>query len=230
VSAKSLFLIERMAAHASRAALAVSFLLVACAAQHKTVDSSAATAPQNNQCRELKTKWESLKASIKGDSVSGRIAQIREASSQIGDDPENCVAPLIKEAYDSELRKVALLEIGSDRHEAAAVYSCGELQDGVRCVGSIADDTAHLHEALNLKTVPAGVTARVRMTSDFPLEMVKLYQALDRELTHDRKAARQVELKSDGGVQLSAATAANILFVTAQDKYGEFHKWVWLLQ
>src|SRR5262249_38458849 len=98
------------------------------------------------------------------------------------------------------------------------------------CVGSIADDTAHLGEALDLKTTPAGVMARVRMPTDFPLEMVKLYRALDRKLMDDRKASRQIAQKPDGSVQLPAAAVANIMFVTARDKYGEFHKWVWLLQ
>lgn len=212
------------------AALVVSFILIACGAPHKSGESSAGTRPQSAQCRQMEAKWESLKSSVKADSVSGRIAQIREASSQIGDDPEDCVTHLIEEAYNSELRKVVVLEIGAGRYEAAAVYSCRELQDDVRCVGRIADDTAHLGEAPGLQTVPAATVARVGMTSDFPLEQVKLYRALDRDLLGARKAAQQMALKSEGGIQLPTAAVANILFVTARDKYGEFHKWVWLLR
>lgn len=37
-----------------------------------------------------------------------------------------------------ELRKVVVLEIGSNRSEAAAIYSCRELQDEVRYAGRIA--------------------------------------------------------------------------------------------
>jgi len=219
----------------SRAVLYVSFriaacLLAACAAPHNA-NGHLGWARSQNHCRELETKWESLKTTIKGNSVSDRIAKIREVSSQIADDPEDCVTHLIDEALKNELRKVVVLKIGTNRYEAAAIYTCRELQDGVRCAGRIADDTAHLSEAPDLKATPSGVKAHLTTPTDFTLNMVNVYSALDSDLIDNaRKSSHYVELKPDGEFQLPRADRSNILFVIAQDKYRIFHKWVWVLR
>jgi hypothetical protein len=68
------------------------------------------------------------------------------------------------------------------------------------------------------------------MATGFPLEIVKLYRALERELLNTRTAAREIALNTEGNIHLPPAVEADILFLIARDKSGEFHKWIWLLR
>lgn len=218
----------------ARAALLVSIFLSACNAHVQGDGGLRETQARTNQgaglCSARVAKWQALRSAINAVEITARIAQIRAASAEVGEDTEGCVVTQIEGAIEDELRKAVTLEVNNQRYQAVAVYTCHELREEARCVGRRADDTNHLREAPGpITLVPSGSGVRIKPADGFPLKSVQLYVQDSYNAATQSMVPRKVESGTDGVVRLPANGQPVPFFVVAQDQHNELHKWIWLV-
>lgn len=203
----------------------------ACGERRASAELPTLESPGVNPCLQRVASWQALQATINGQSVSARIAQIRAAAEQIGADPEACTADLIDSALADELRKVLVLQSAGRDYPAAVIYSCPQLTSGTQCSGRTSDDTAHLGEAPeDDAAVPAGGQARAVLSNDYPVSALQWYRGMDGALLVDASTAVAMAPQPDGSLQLPKADESNLLFAIGRGPSGEFHKWVWVVR
>lgn len=219
----------------ARVALVVLAFLSACSA-HAQRRAALPVAPAQSRpaadvCSARVAKWQALQSAISAVEIAERIAKIRAASSEIGEDTEGCVVAQIEGAIEEELRKAITLEVNNQRYQALVVYTCHELREDSRCAGRRADDTNHLREAPGpINMIPAGASARIKLAAGFPLKSVQLYVQDSYNATSQSIVPRKVDSGTDGVVRLPANEQPVPFFVVAHDSDNQVHKWIWLVQ
>ncbi|WNG28096.1 hypothetical protein F0U62_31890 [Cystobacter fuscus] len=188
--------------------------------------------PSNWGCAEKLAAWESRSKALAAGSPVQRLKAIQEIAASFGEDPEGCVADEISASVNNELKRLVWLEVDGKQYPASAVFSCTELREGTKCVGRVADDTAHLSEQPGVSLIP--LTGKEQLSigrsPDFRVDSFDVYSAQERALLDDPKAT-PIPVSQNGRVASLFVTEPTVLFVIARDRESEtYRKFVWLLK
>jgi len=116
-------------------------MAVGCGASREKLASDAPAS-----CAQKRALWNAEFPKMIPGPPAARIKAIEAIADQIGEDPEECAADLVRKALQTERARLVTLRAEGSIVAAAAVYTCATLSEELKCIGSTADDTAHLGE------------------------------------------------------------------------------------
>lgn len=158
-----------------------------------------------------------------------RLKAIERVSARIGEDPEGCAAEPIRFATQRERLRLVTLVAGKERIPPAAVYVCGSLSEGLRCVGAVADDTAHLGEMQALATpLPSSNRLQLQPDPQFAFASRRVYIA-PRSTLMDRPRYTEPTPDADHSFEVPHLAEALVLIAIVKESSGSYIKFVWLL-
>lgn len=182
-------------------------------------------------CEQRRAVWNAEFSKIPTSSPSERIRSIETVAARIGEDPEECVAESIREAIQAEKVRFLTININHQTVSAAAVYSCSHLTQDLKCISSVADDTAHLGATqASVSILPPGQEMKLHPSADLGNIPMRVYFAPEASLLDAPKYTR-VDLQNRVIFHLPAVSEQIVLIAIIKEPHSNMYdKFVWLVK
>lgn len=207
-----------------------SAVLLALTTLNCQVSRESTAGRQPTSCQQKRAFWEAEFAKMTPGPAAARIHAIEAIADRIGEDPERCAAEAVRKALERERARLVSLRIRGSTVPAAAVYTCTTLSKELRCISSVADDTAHLHETSSaaVVTLAGGGEAKLEVDTYFAQAKIRVYVAGLSSLV-DAPKYTELALDDTGGVRVPIFSEQIVLFVIVSEPgTGIYNKFVWL--
>jgi hypothetical protein len=191
-------------------------------------EGPAGRAPEN--CQQKRALWDAEFPKVTAGPPAARIKAIEAIADRIGEDPEQCTADLVRKALQTERARLVTLRIGGSTIAVAAVYTCATISEDLKCVSSVADDTAHLGEAPTAAIFALAGGERVKLDADAYLAhaTMRIYVAA---LSTLMDAPKYTELTLDDTSRFTMPKSSEqtvLLAIVNEPGSGMYDKFVWL--
>jgi hypothetical protein len=182
-------------------------------------------------CEDKRALWDASFPRVAPGPPAARIKAIEGIAAQVGEDPEQCAVELVRAALQAERARLVTLQVGGASIPPAAVYACASLSNDLKCVSSVADDTAHLGEAPGVAVFPTGADQPARLKVDASLSDSggpRVYTAAQSSLL-DAPKYTELMLDARSGFTIPKSTGPVVLVIVFKEPdAGTFDKFVWL--
>lgn len=189
--------------------------------------ASADDAARSEMCARMVHRFEAAFAGSASKPPVPRLAALRRAARQAGEDPAGCVRDRILAIERGAREQLVGLVADGVRLPAGAVYSCGRIEPDLHCQGWQADDSAHRGELAAPAAVPGGGRLRVSFAPAYHPRRIRAYLAL--RGGHEPQPL-VIARRAHGALPLPEVTGeARIVLVVQETSGGAFVKYVWWL-
>lgn len=182
-------------------------------------------------CRRELAQWNAEVTKIPAGPPSSRMEAMEKIAGKMGEEDEQCLAESVRKALQAERSRLLMMRVDDQSKAAAEVYSCPQLTKNLKCIGSIADDTAHLSESFApVLALSRGQHVKVEPGEGYTLSSLRVYLASEASLM-DAPRYREMKPGKNGDLMLPDISARMVLFaILKEPRSGLYDKFVWLLQ